>query len=104
MSRLVTIFLDDVEAQVEVSDEVKEGWNNNSPINQQDKCDVAKQLEPMMKITSYMINKIKDLSPSETEMDFGIKISGAGGVFCFAKASAEAQFNVKMIWKNKKEG
>src|SRR5579864_3072199 len=36
--------------------------------------------------------------PSETEIDFGLKIDAAAGAV-FAKAGAEATFNIKLTWK-----
>lgn len=36
--------------------------------------------------------------PSETEIEFGLKIDAAAGAV-FAKAGAEATFNIKLTWK-----
>jgi predicted RNase H-like HicB family nuclease len=36
--------------------------------------------------------------PTETEIEFGLKIDAAAGAV-FAKAGAEATFNIKLIWK-----
>lgn len=36
--------------------------------------------------------------PNETEIEFGIKMDAAAGAI-FAKAGAEATFNIKLTWK-----
>jgi len=36
--------------------------------------------------------------PTETEIEFGLKIDAAAGAV-FAKAGAEATFNIKLTWK-----
>jgi len=36
--------------------------------------------------------------PKETEIEFGIKVDAAAGAI-FAKAGAEATFNIKLTWK-----
>jgi len=36
--------------------------------------------------------------PNETEIEFGLKIDAAAGAV-FAKAGAEATFNIKLTWK-----
>lgn len=48
-----------------------------------------------------IINKVKDLSdpPDEVEVTFGLKAAGELGNFAVAKASAEANYTVKMKWK-----
>jgi hypothetical protein len=37
--------------------------------------------------------------PTETEISFGLKITGEVGNIAISKAGAEANYNVKLIWK-----
>ncbi len=48
-----------------------------------------------------IIDKVKGLSdpPDEVEVTFGLKAAGELGNFAVAKASAEANYTVKMKWK-----
>ncbi|HEY1756611.1 MAG TPA: CU044_2847 family protein [Bryobacteraceae bacterium] len=41
--------------------------------------------------------------PAETEVSFGLKITGEAGNIAISKAGAEANFNVKLIWKGTAE-
>ncbi len=53
-----------------------------------------------------IIDKVKGLSdpPDEIEVTFGLKAAGELGNFAIAKASAEANYEVKMTWKREKKG
>ena len=97
MNRLVTLILDDgITTQIEVS---ADGFKNNGPGGVGGTIRLREQLDPLLKIAEYIVNQIKNLSPDETELSFGIKASGEGNALCFAKVGAEAQFDVKMTWK-----
>lgn len=37
--------------------------------------------------------------PSEVEVEFGLKLTGEMGLFAVAKASGEANYVVKLVWK-----
>jgi hypothetical protein len=52
-----------------------------------------------------IIDKVKNLSdpPDEMEVTFGLKAAGEVGNFAVAKASAEANYIVKMVWKREQE-
>jgi hypothetical protein len=52
-----------------------------------------------------IIDKVKGLSdkPDEVEVTFGLKATGELGNFAVAKASAEANYTVKMTWKREAE-
>jgi hypothetical protein len=52
-----------------------------------------------------IINKVKGLSdpPNEVEVTFGLKATGELGNFAVAKASAEANYTVKMTWKREEK-
>jgi hypothetical protein len=41
---------------------------------------------------------LREMSPDETVMEFGLKIGGETGII-IAKGSAEADFTVRMSWK-----
>ena len=53
-----------------------------------------------------IIDKVKGLSdsPDEVEVTFGLKATGEFGNFAVAKASAEANYTVKMTWKREQKG
>ena len=52
-----------------------------------------------------IIDKVKGLSdpPDEAEVTFGLKATGELGNFAIAKASAEANYTVKMTWKREEK-
>jgi hypothetical protein len=50
-------------------------------------------IEEALDLLTSLIKK-----PNETEIEFGIKIDAAAGAV-FAKAGAEATFNIKLTWK-----
>ena len=52
-----------------------------------------------------IINKVKGLSdpPDEVEATFGLKATGELGNFAVAKAGAEANYTIKMTWKQEKK-
>jgi hypothetical protein len=45
-----------------------------------------------------LIRTLKELSPDETEVEFGLKIGGETGVI-IAKGTAEVNFTIRMCWK-----
>ena len=53
-----------------------------------------------------IIDKVKGLSdpPDEIEVTFGLKAAGELGNFAIAKASAEANYTVKMTWQREQKG
>lgn len=46
-----------------------------------------------------IMHTLKELSPDETEVEFGLKIGGETGVI-IAKGTAEVNFTIRMSWKN----
>lgn len=52
-----------------------------------------------------IIDKVKGLSdpPDEVEVTFGLKATGELGNFAVAKAGAEANYTIKMTWKQEKK-
>jgi Trypsin-co-occurring domain 1 len=47
-----------------------------------------------------IVHLLKELSPDETEVEFGLKIGGETGVIV-AKGTAEVNFTVRMSWKQR---
>ena len=45
-----------------------------------------------------VVHMLKELSPDETVVEFGLKIGGETGVI-IAKGTVEANFSVRMSWK-----
>lgn len=99
MSKIVTMKLNGVETSIEVHEEEGTSWDNNGPGGRLSDIDLKEQFGKLMENASYIINQLKNLSPDETELSFGVKVGGEGKLLCFAEVSTEAQFNVKMTWK-----
>jgi hypothetical protein len=47
-----------------------------------------------------VVHTLKELSPDETVLEFGLKVGGETGVI-IAKGTVEANFSVRMSWKPK---
>ena len=45
-----------------------------------------------------VVDLLKDLSPDETVVEFGLKLGGETGVI-IAKGTAEVNFTIRMTWK-----
>lgn len=48
-----------------------------------------------------IVGMLKDLSPDETELEFGLKIGGETGIIV-AKGTAEVNFTIRVTWKGDK--
>lgn len=97
MSNYTTLMLGDIHARIEVQD-YSEGAHDDSPLSEA-VIKLNEQMEPLMKIASYIVEQTKLVSPDEVNLNFGITANGEGGFLCFAKAGLEAQFNITMTWK-----
>jgi hypothetical protein len=53
------------------------------------------KLQPSLR---KIVHLLKELSPEETEVEFGLKVGGETGVI-IAKGTAEVNFTVRMTWK-----
>lgn len=93
------MLLDGVETKIEVDDNGDGEWHNNC-LCSEERYDLKDEFDKLMVNARYIVNQLKDLSPDETELNFGIKVGGEGKLLCFAEVSTEAQFNVKMTWKS----
>lgn len=60
-------------------------------------------LDTLLKHGKLVLEKSKELSPNEVELEFGIKggIEAGIPVWGLAKASSEGNITVKMHWKDK---
>ena len=59
--------------------------------------DALKKLKPSLQ---KVVHLLKDLSPDEMIVEFGLKMGGETGVI-IAKGTAEVNFNVRISWKPK---
>jgi Trypsin-co-occurring domain 1 len=57
--------------------------------------DALAKLKPSL---SKVVHLLKEMSPDEAEVEFGLKIGGETGVI-IAKGTVEANFSVRMSWK-----
>lgn len=99
MSKVVTMILGGVETRIEVSNGGDGEWHDNN-IGSKEQYDLNDEFDKLIQSARYIAEQIRCLSPDEAEISFGIKVGGEGNLLCFAKVSTEAQFNVKMTWKN----
>jgi hypothetical protein len=53
------------------------------------------QLKPSLR---KIVHLLKEISPDETELEFGLKIGGETGIVV-AKGTAKVNFSVRMTWK-----
>jgi Trypsin-co-occurring domain 1 len=58
------------------------------------------KLKPSLQKIAHLL---KELSPEETEVEFGLKLGGETGVIV-AKGTAEVNFTVRMTWKASSPG
>ena len=95
--KLATISFGDDTAYIEVSRNNNE-LVDNGPTYEDLKID-GQGFQKTIIVGKHILDETKKLDVDEIELEFGVKASGEGGFFCFAKASAEAHFNVKIKWK-----
>lgn len=104
---LAVINIDGEEAYIEVSKEVSNdsSYHDNTRRTDDDgRLQLnASQMNQLVKVGKTLLGELGQFDADETEVSFGIKAGGEGSVFCFAKANAEAQFNVKLTWRKKNE-
>jgi hypothetical protein len=58
---------------------------------------VEEAVAPAIEAAKTVLNKIKEISPDQIELRFGVKVSG-GADWIVAKAAAEGNFEVKLVW------
>lgn len=99
MNHFITLALGEIETKIEVDERRQEGRQYNGPKFNEVRIQLEEQMKPLLETAKYIVEQMKQVAPDETELSFGIKASGEGGFLGFAKAGAEAQFQVKMTWK-----
>ena len=58
---------------------------------------VRSAVGPAVEAARIVLDKVKEISPDEIELTFGIKVSG-GADWLIAKAAGEASFEIKLTW------
>jgi class 3 adenylate cyclase len=71
--------------------------NDDGIVKASGKVDDA--LASVMPAALRVLERVKDLSPKSTEVEFGIKLGVEAGAI-IAKTSGEAHFTVKMTWEH----
>lgn len=102
---MAVISLGDEKAYIEVSTQKKSGeYHDNSPRNEKGMLQIdGSQMNQLVKVGKTLLEELKQFEADEAEISFGIKAGGEGALLCFAKANAEAQFNVKLTWKRQEK-
>jgi hypothetical protein len=62
------------------------------------KVSVEEALAHLKPTLHKIIGLLKELSPEETEVEFGLKVGGETGMIV-AKGTAEVNFAIRMTWK-----
>ena len=57
-------------------------------------------LDKLKPVTSPIISKLRDLTPSEIQVELGVKMSTEAGVV-IASTASEANFKVSLTWRNR---
>ena len=59
-------------------------------------------VEKLKETSKFVIKTMKDLSPNEVEISFGINIGAEAGIpfFALAKAKSESSITIKVNWKS----
>ncbi|MFI6516677.1 CU044_2847 family protein [Spirillospora sp. NPDC050679] len=59
---------------------------------------VRDAVDPVVQAARTVLDKLKETSPDELELKFGVKVSGKAN-WIVAKAATDANFEVKLIWR-----
>lgn len=59
---------------------------------------VQDAIAPAIETARLVLDRIKDLTPDEVEVKFGLKVSGKVD-WLVAKAASEGNFEIKLVWK-----
>jgi Trypsin-co-occurring domain 1 len=59
---------------------------------------VQEAITPALKTAQLLLDRIKDLTPDEVEVKFGLKVSGKFD-WLVAKAASEGNFEIRLTWK-----
>lgn len=89
--------------EVEATPGYQRTSNTGSRTIQKSRDALLESLDPVVEVGMAVAKKLQAFAenrPEAIEVTFGVKFSASGDVLV-AKASAEAQFTVKMTWKPK---
>jgi len=59
---------------------------------------VKEAIAPALKTAQLLLDGIKDLTPDEVEVKFGLKVSGKVD-WLVARAASEGNFEIRLTWK-----
>ncbi|MFC0039695.1 CU044_2847 family protein [Actinomadura rayongensis] len=60
---------------------------------------VRDAIDPAVRAARVVLERLKDASPDEVEVKFGVKVSGTAN-WLVAKAATDANFEVKLVWRS----
>jgi hypothetical protein len=96
-SQIVTYLVDD-STTVSFEIEPTAGFHPAGPGHALGK--VRDAVGPAVEAAKAVLDKVKEIRPSEVEVTFGIKVSG-GTDWLIAKSAGEASFEIKLTWSPK---
>lgn len=106
MSALVRVPLEDGTAIViEVDEETQLGTvpaGRAGEIVAEANRTLEMALEDIVRGARKVVEKLREVAPSEFSVEFGIKVTAEAGAI-FSKVGGEANFGVKMTWRNDAE-
>ena len=59
---------------------------------------IREAVEPAVDAARAVLDRVREASPDEVKLKFGIKVSGTAN-WLVAKAATEGNFEVEMIWR-----
>jgi hypothetical protein len=84
----------------EVSDDLVLASDEPGKISDRARVTLEEALSKLKPSLEKIVHLLKEMSPDETVVEFGLKIGGETGVI-IAKGTAEVNFSVSMSWKSK---
>ena len=102
MVEMAVISLGEEKAYIEVSPQKENPYeyHDNAPRNENGMLEIdGSQMNQLVKMGKALLGELKEFEADEAEVSFGIRAGGEGSLLCFAKANAEAQFDVKLTWR-----
>ncbi|HEX5405250.1 MAG TPA: CU044_2847 family protein [Pseudonocardiaceae bacterium] len=64
---------------------------------------VREAVAPAIDAARVVLDKVRQASPDEVKLKFGIKVSGTAN-WLIAKAATDANFEIEMTWKHSRPG
>lgn len=84
----------------QVSDDLVLASSDPGTISDRARVSLEEALAKLKPSLEKIVHLLKEMSPDETVVEFGLKIGGETGVI-IAKGTAEVNFSVSMSWKSK---